>query len=235
VIKVGLAAATGRGPVTWLLCGSAVWGLALVGIELLWQPHFTDLLGPGADTGPLGFLMAGAFLAAAAGSALAPRLGRLAGGGASRCAMASTLTQAAAYLALAAAGSFALAAPAFVAVYLLNGSRSPFHHELLHEHVPADQRTTMLSAASLSLMAGGLVAGLVLPAVDRAVGIPWTWALVAGVLAASALLYRSIPDRPSHGAAPPSDPRPDRRRDTHAAPRFASFRGNRDALRLRRH
>ncbi|HEX6425708.1 MAG TPA: MFS transporter [Acidimicrobiales bacterium] len=202
VVGGGLAVATGRGPVSWLLCGSVVWGLALGGVELLWQPRFTDLLGGRSDTGPLGVLMAAAFLAAAVGSALAQRLARLVGGSAGRSAMVCTLTQAAACVGLAAAGSFALAAPAFVVVYLLNGARAPFHHELLHDHVAASQRSTMLSAASLSLMAGGLVGSLTLPALAGAAGIPWTWALVGAVLAASALLYRSVPDRPAPIDAP---------------------------------
>lgn len=197
VIRSGLALGMGRGPVSWLLCGSAVWGGALVGLELLWQPRFTDLLGGRSDTGPLGFLMAGAFLAAAAGSAMAPRLARLVGGGTSRSAMALTLTQATIYLALAAAGSIVVAAPTFIVVYLMGGARGPFHNELLHEHVAAEQRSTMLSAASLSLMAGGLAGSLSLPAIEAVAGIPWAWALVGGVLAASSLLYLAIPDRPT--------------------------------------
>jgi Major Facilitator Superfamily len=205
VIRTGLAIGMKRGPVCWLLCGSAVWGVALAGIELLWQPRFTDLLGGRSDTGPLGFLMAGAFLPAAAGPAMAPRLARLVGGGTSRAAMACTLTQATSYMGLAAAGSIALAAPTFVMVYLLGGARGPFHNELLHEHVAAAQRSTMLSAVSLSLMAGGLVSTLSLPVLVGMAGIPWTWALVGGVLAASALLYLAIPDRPASAAAP-SDP-----------------------------
>jgi Major Facilitator Superfamily len=197
VIRTGLALGMGRAPVSWLLCGSAVWGAALVGIELLWQPRFTDLLDGRSDTGPLGFLMAGAFLAAAAGSAMAPRLARLVGGGTSRSAMACALTSATIYLALAAAGSIAVAAPAFIMVYLMGGARGPYHNELLHEHVAAEQRSTMLSAASLSLMAGGLVSSLTLPALVGVAGIPWAWALVGSVLGASSLLYLAIPDRPT--------------------------------------
>jgi hypothetical protein len=197
VIRTGLALGMGQGPVSWLLCSTAVWGVALAGIELLWQPRFTDLLGARSDTGPLGLLMAAAFLAAAAGSALAPRLARLVGGGTSRSAMTATLTQATLYMGLAAAASFAVAAPAFVILYLLNGTRGPFHHELLHEHVAAEQRSTMLSALSLSLMAGGLLSSLTVPTLAGAAGIPWTWVLVAGVLATSSLLYTAIPDRPA--------------------------------------
>ena len=197
VIRTGLALGIGRGPVSWLLCGSAVWGAALAGIELLWQPRFTDLLGGRSDTGPLGFLMAGAFLAAAAGSAMAPRLARLVGGGTSRSAMACALTSATIYLVLAAAGSIAMAAPAFIMVYLMGGARGPFHNELLHEHVAGEHRSTMLSAASLSLMAGGLVTSLTLPALVGVAGIPGAWALVGSVLGASSLLYLAIPDRPT--------------------------------------
>lgn len=199
VVRTGIALGTARGPVAWLLCGTAAWGTALAGIELLWQPRFTDLLGGRSETGPLGFLMAGAFLAAAAGSAVAPRLALLIGGGTSRSAMACTLAQATVYLTLATAGSIAVAAPTFVAVYLMGGARGPFHNELLHEHVATEQRSTMLSAISLSLMAGGLVSSLTLPTVVGAAGIPWTWALVGAVLAASSLLYLAIPDHPPPG------------------------------------
>jgi hypothetical protein len=55
----------------------------------------------------------------------------------------------------------------------------------------------MLSAASLSMMAGGLVSSLCLPALVGVAGIPWTWALVGSVLGASSLLYLAIPDRPT--------------------------------------
>lgn len=207
VVLAGLAVATRRGPVSRLLCASAISGVALVGVELLWQPRFTDLLGARSDTGPLGLLIAAAFLTAAAGAALAPRLARLVGGGASRSALAATVVQAAAYLTLAAAGSVAVAAPAFTAVYLLNGTRGPFHHELLHEHVAAGQRSTMLSAVSLSTVAGGLVASLALPALAGRAGIPWTWAAVAALLAASAPLYLAVPDGPADTApAAPAAP-----------------------------
>lgn len=81
VVRGGLAVGTARGPVSWLLCGSLVWGLVLGGIELLWQPRFADQIGGRSDTAPLGLLMAGAFLAAAVGSALAQRLARVVGGG----------------------------------------------------------------------------------------------------------------------------------------------------------
>jgi hypothetical protein len=204
VIRSGLAVGLGRGPVTWLLGASAVWGVTLVGLELLWQPRFTDLLASRSDTGPLGFLMAGGFLAAAGGSALAPRLAWTVGGGAGRSAMAATLAQATALAALAWAGGFAAAAPAFVAVYLLGGVRGPFHQELLHEHVAAEQRSTMLSVVSLSMSAGALAASLTVPVLVRAAGIPWTWVVVAGVLAASSLFYRAVPDRPA--GPPPAVP-----------------------------
>jgi hypothetical protein len=90
-------------------------------------------------------------------------------------------------------------------VYLSGGARGPFHNELLHEHVAAPQRSTMLSAVSLSLMAGGLVSSLTLPVLEGVAGIPWTWALVGGVLAASSLLYLAIPDRPTSVVAPSED------------------------------
>jgi MFS family permease len=210
VVRDGVCLGLRRGPVRMLLLTTVVWGIALSGIEILWQPRFVTLLGGdpeevavdgNAQTVLLGALIAGAFLLAAVGSFLTPTFTRLLGGSASRGALVTTLLHGTAYAVLAASYAVVPAAMAFLAFYLVNGLRGPLHNELLHEHVGAERRSTMLSAESLTLQAGGFTCTLALPAVAAAVGIPWAWAGVAALLAASALFYLVVPDRP--GAAGP--------------------------------
>lgn len=205
VVTAGVRLGLRRGPLRPLLMATVVWGVALAGVEILWQPRFVLLLGGDPDItakpgGPqtvlLGVLMASAFLLAAVGSAGTPTFARLLGGSAGRGAVVSTLLHGTAYTVLAASYAVVPAAAAFLAFYLVNGLRGPLHHELLHEHVTAKRRSTMLSVESLSLQVGGAGCTLALPAVAAATGIGWAWAGVAVLVAASALCYLAVPDRP---------------------------------------
>jgi len=205
VVTDGLRLGLRRGPVRMLLLTTVVWGVALAGVEILWQPRFVTLLGGGEDAAAapggartvlLGLLLAGAFLLAAVGSICTPAFTRLLGGSASRGAVVSALLHGAAYAVLAASFAVVPAGAAFLVFYLVNGLRSPLHAELLHEHVSADRRSTMLSVESLSLQTGGFACTLVLPTVAAVTGIPWAWGAVAALLTVSALAYLAVPDRP---------------------------------------
>lgn len=211
VVRDGLRHAGRRGPVRALMGNVLVWGSALAAIEVLWQPRFVTLLGgdPGAavsatHTALLGLLLAGAFLCGAGGAALTPRLTRLLGGSASRAATWATVVHGSTLAVLAAAAAVVPAAVAFVAFYFVNGFRGSLHQELLHEHVPAQRRSTMLSVESLSLQLGGIASTLLLPTVAAVTSIAVAWAGVAVLVVASAVLYRTVPDRPSATAGSPS-------------------------------
>jgi hypothetical protein len=91
------------------------------------------------------------------------------------------------------------ASVAFVVAYLFGGLVSPYLQELLHEHVPADRRTTMVSVSSLSLQSGGFVSALTLPAVAAVYGIPVAWVVGGSILGLAALLYVGIPNRATAG------------------------------------
>lgn len=207
-----------------LLLGAAAGvGFALFGLELLWQPRFLDLLGGEvSDTGPLGFLLAGAFAMAAVGAALSPWLARRTGGDPRWAAFVGQTLMALMVLALAAAGGVVIAAIAFVAAYFALGITNPLADELLHEQVGEDVRTTMLSVRSMTQQIAGMAAGLTLGAFADARGIPASWIVVAGALALTALLYLRVelpqPDRELRQSATPetaaslsrvrTDPRP---------------------------
>lgn len=176
-----------------LLVAVATVGASMGSVETLWQPRFAGLLGGVEDnTLAFGLLGAGGFLAAAAGSALAPVLARRLGRGPGAAAALVTLLHGAAIAALAASGLALPAASAYLGVYVWTGAKGPLHAELLHERVPGERRATMLSIGSLAMMAGGLLAGLTLPRLADAAGIPAAWLMAAALLSASAWCYARI-------------------------------------------
>jgi MFS family permease len=139
--------------------------------------------------------LATGFAAAGLGALMAPWLRRRFNG---RIAPAVVLAQGMmglSVLLLAAAGQFVFAAVALVASYFFNGLMSPYLAELLHEHVPAERRTTMVSVRSLSLQSGGFVGALTLPGLAAMHGIPTAWMLAGSIVGLAALLYAGIPNR----------------------------------------
>lgn len=196
VVRAGVALGVRHPAIRLLLLAVAVVGVAQSAVELLWQPRFAELLsGPGVGFG----LVSGIGFAAAAAGGLVARQAR---GNAALPAVGATVAQAAALGALAAAGLAVPAAVAYSLFYLAGGSVWPLHHELLHEHTPAERRATMLSVDSLAGMGGGLVASLALPALAERAGISAAWATAAAALGASALLYLPISRRTAPAGTP---------------------------------
>ena len=202
VVAAGVRLGASNGSLRLLLGAAVGIGFALSGLELLWQPRFLDLLGEGtAGTGPLGFILAGAFAMAALGSALTPWLTRRLGNDPRRTAFTGQLLMAVAVVGLAVAGQIVVAAAAFMAVYLALGLTNPVADELLHDQVTEDVRTTVLSVRSMTLQGAGMAAGLSLGALADSWGIPAAWIVTALILAATSALYLRVESAPSgrHG------------------------------------
>ena len=180
-----------------LLGASAGVGFALSGLELLWQPRFITLLGDDvSNTGTFGFILAGAFALAAAGSALAPWLTRRTGGDPRKAAFAGQFLMALIIVVLALAGHIAVAAIAFMSSYFALGLTNPLADELLHENVGEDVRTTVLSVRSMIQQIAAMVAALSLGVLAGSRGIPSAWIIVAVVVGVTAIFYLrvKIPD-----------------------------------------
>jgi MFS family permease len=193
VVTAGVRLGVADGSLRLLLGAAVGIGFALSGLELLWQPRFLGLLGDGtAGTGPLGFILAGAFAVAALGSALTPWLTRRLGSDPRRAAFTGQLLMAVAVAGLAFAGQIVVAAAAFMAVYLALGLTKPVADELLHEQVSEEVRTTVLSMRSMTLQGAGMVAGLSLGALADSWGIPTAWILTALVLGATSVFYLKV-------------------------------------------
>lgn len=198
-----------------LLVSGATIGVALVAIETLWQPQFIALLeassfagfggrGSGGTTF-LGLLLASAFAGAAAGSAFAPRFSRFAEQRLSPQMVGQGLS-ALALGGLALATLTPLASALFISFYFLTGMVAPLRHDMLHEEVSEEHRSTMLSAESLVFQTGGFLAALTLPLLADREGIPMAWLVAAGVVMAGSLLYphRRRHAEPNSGQSQPS-------------------------------
>lgn len=195
VIRGGLDLAVRWVDVRLLLLAGAGAGAGLVAFELYWQPHLVGLMGvpPERATALLGPLMATIFAAAAAGSALAPRIGRWLGGARGAAAGHGLFG-----LGLGLAGlttSPWLAGACFLLAYAGNGLSWPLQHDLLHARVDEAHRTVALSMSSLGLQGGGALAKVLLLApIAGAFGVPAAWGATAVVLALSALALLGVRD-----------------------------------------
>lgn len=161
-------------------------GVSLAAVELLWQPHLADLIGP-ADTHGVAFggLVAGSMLAVAVGAALSPVLARRLG-----LVRAYLLTVVAGGLLVALLG-VAGAPLGFVALYLGTyfglGASEPMHVELLNDAVGPTARATLISGEALASQGGSLFANLGIGALAAAEGTGLAWAIAGAVLALSAI------------------------------------------------
>ena len=171
-----------------LMSASFVAGLAVISLEVLWQPHFAGLAsGGGAPTPLLGIIMAGSFAAGMGGNLLAGRLSWLLGGRHAIVSAISRLLQGASLLALAAAGALLPAAGFFWLAYLMGGVGLSPHATLLNAEISAERRSAMLSVQSLAAYLGSFIGGAALGVVAEHVSIPAAW-LIAGALTVVSLI-----------------------------------------------
>jgi len=177
-----------------LMSASFVSGLAVIGLEALWQPHFAGLSGGNsAPTSLLGAIMAGSFVAGMGGNLLAGRLSRRLGGRYALVSAISRLLQGAAILGLAAAGALLPAAGFFWLAYLMRGVGLSPHATLLNAEIPAERRSAMLSVQSLAAYLGSFAGGAGLGYVAEHVSIAAAW-FIAGALTVVSLVPYLILD-----------------------------------------
>lgn len=196
LVANGLSTAGGTRDLRRLFGAFLLTAIAYVGVEVLWQPRFADLLGSASRaTQTFGYVVVAMSLGAAVGAWLADRLPGASARHAARVAAVATVLAAAVLVGLSAAPTFATAAAAFVGVYFANALGSVAAAEVLHERVQADRRATMVSVQSLTQQAGNVIASVGLTRVADAAGIPAAWVVGAVVLVAAAALLASIGDR----------------------------------------
>jgi hypothetical protein len=176
------------GPMRRVLLLTAVGGAGLVGCELLGPVRFAELAGGREDGAAVyGPVLAAAFAVAALAALAATRLRRLLRGSTrAACAVLSVLGGVS-LAALAGPDLLPLAAVAFAGYYVAHGAAWPLLSTVLHGRVTAAHRATAVSAMSLAMALGGLLANLVVPVLPVDVAFV---ALGVAVAASAALCLR---------------------------------------------
>ncbi|MEV0585775.1 MFS transporter [Nonomuraea sp. NPDC050310] len=192
-----------RGPVLRrLVAYSVVNGVALTSVELLTPGRLAELAGA-AGLGSTFYAVVAAlgFAGSAAGAALAPWAGRLLGGSGAgvRGVLTGALIACCALSALAltahldGTAGLVSASGAYVVLFVGLSLAGLFVQEMTHHAVTAEQRSTVTSVNSLSLQAGGALVNIPLGALAAAQGVAASWAVAAGLLLVSLLLFVRMP------------------------------------------
>lgn len=133
-----------------------------------------------------------AWLAAAAGSAVAPRLAdRI---GTARAAMCLLTLQAATLVAMALSTGPIGVIAFYVLAFGANGAVNPLYQSLLHRHTKAAHRTTTVSAASMASHSGGAVGMVVLGVVATTAGVETALIVAAAAVMIAVPFFRPARD-----------------------------------------
>lgn len=174
-----------------LLAVVALNAIALVAIEMLWQPRFQQLIDVDESdlVRLLGVLTAAGYGAATAGAWLFRHLRRWTGTVAATS-TAVQLLQAGALSTLALTARPDVAIAAFVVVHLALGAFHPAVQAQLHGFVTDEHRTTMISAGSFTLQVGAITSQLTLTTLAGATSIPTAWLAATGCVLMAAFVQR---------------------------------------------
>ncbi|GII79339.1 hypothetical protein Sru01_43210 [Sphaerisporangium rufum] len=174
-------------------------GVALSSIELLTPGRLAQLTGRlESGSSAYALVIAAGFAASGAGSWAAPRAARLLGGPVRAAvtggvAAAAALAGLAASVALSGTAGIVAAGAAYVAMFAALGVAEVMRVEMMHRRVGPGRRATLMSVDSLQLQFGGMAAGLGLGALAARSGPAPAWAVAAGLVLPSVLLYLRLP------------------------------------------
>lgn len=172
-----------------LVAIECLWGAGMTGVEILSGPRMVELLGD-TDRGVATYAVtaAVAWSISGAGAAAAPWIARRTGSWV-RAAIVTRIAQGVGVsLAVVIAGPVGLVL-GYTGFYLVHGAANVAHYGLVHRHVGAEHRSTMVSLNSLTSRLGGVIAAPVLGVLAAGQGLPAAFALAAILLALPAPLY----------------------------------------------
>ncbi|MFB4285118.1 MFS transporter [Nonomuraea sp. MTCD27] len=203
----GLRLAMGGVTLRRLMAAAAASGVVLTTIELLTPGRLAELAGT-AELGSLAYAVVAAlgFAGSALGSALVPRVARMAGGSVGGAVGGTVLTALSVGALAATAGLGGLpgllsAGLAYVLLFVGGSVTGLLCLEMTHNSVTAAERTTVTSTSSLSLQGGGILANLSLGALAAQAGLAAAWGVAAVVMLSSVLLFVRMPAATSSSPA----------------------------------
>ncbi|GAA3838877.1 hypothetical protein GCM10022226_71420 [Sphaerisporangium flaviroseum] len=187
-----------------LLCVVFAIGIGLNAIELLTPGRLASLTG-GVESGTSAYALVAAagFGASALGSWSAPWVARVLGG-ATRTAIAGTVTGAGALAVLAASvvlsgpAGIVAAGGAYIVLFAAVGIAEIQRVEMMHQRVGSSRRATLMSVDSLQLQFGGMLGSLALGYLASRAGPAPAWGVAAGATLLAALLYVRRPAARTH-------------------------------------
>jgi MFS family permease len=200
IVRTGFSLSR-RNPTILLLLGTAfAAGLAVISLESFWQPFFAGLLG-GIEGYSLffGVVMGGNFLVGMAGNMLATPLSRLLN---KRYGLVCAIFQGlwgVAIILLAWQTRVPFAVFFFWLAYMSMGVINSPYQTLLNGEIPSEQRSAMLSIASLAGYLGAAVGGVGLGYVAGYVSISAAWIIGGLGLVVSLNLYLWVDARQRKG------------------------------------
>lgn len=208
IIKTGFSLSRHNPTILLLLGTTIVSGFSLIGLESFWQPHFANLLGDNQkNTFFFGIIMGGNFIFGMLGNMLATPITRWLN---KRYALVSAIFQGvwgATIILLALQSSVLPAGAFFWLAYMSMGVINSPHNTLLNREIPSEQRSAMLSIASLTTYVGVMLGGVVLGFVAEQASINQAWAIAGAVLVVSLSLYWKIDTRQTGKHSPLSEVR----------------------------
>lgn len=176
-----------------LLVVTTASGFLLTSIEAFWQPHFANLFGGSeGNTFWFGIIMGGNFLVGMVGNALVTPISKALR---KRYGLVSAIFQGlkgVCIIILALQSNLPIAVMFFWMIYLNMGVISSPHSTLLNEQIPSEQRSSMLSIASLASYVGGAVGGIFLGYIAEKQSINTAWIIAGGISMLSLSLYLKV-------------------------------------------
>ena len=180
-------------------------GMGLSALEGLSPPKLAATVADSATAAAiLGPAATGAWIAAAAGAALAPRLAaRL---GTARAAMRLHVLQGLTLIAMALVTGPIGVIAFYVIAFGAHGTINPLYQSLLHRHTESAHRSTTVSATSMAWQAGGAIGFVVLGLIATTMGVDLALIVAAAALMVTVPFY--LPARGATGGATLRRPAP---------------------------
>lgn len=177
-----------------LLISTLAWGLAISGLELLWQPQVKGILGLNFQPWICGVISTGFFLASALGNIIITPL----------CKLLKEDYRKVLVLTRILMGTFLMllvlqeGLPGFIIFYwtlfAFNGMSNSPHAAILNSQVPSEKRSTLLSFESFSMQIGNMIGALIMGFISKNISISVAWLIGALILIFSSFAYIFMPD-----------------------------------------
>ena len=207
IITTGLKLSRANQIILLLLGIGTASGFALAAIESFWQPHFASLLG-GAEGNSyiFGIIMGGNFIVGMLGNMLANFFSKLFN---KQYALVGMIFQGLWGVLIFVLGLVTNTIPAmlvFWLVYLSMGVTNSPYQTMLNLEIPSEQRSAMLSIASLFNYLGAMGGAVITGFVADNLSIPAGWQIAGVLVVLSLILYWNIHMRSKEKEALPVPP-----------------------------